>query len=121
MRAALLLTLMSALTAPLLAQAPQSPDATPPGSVENGKKLFVDRACYMCHGLVAHSGGEQGPRIAGRVPAWPVFAKYIRQPTNQMIPYTDKVLSNQELADIYAWLKALPPPPPVNSIPQLRR
>jgi mono/diheme cytochrome c family protein len=121
MRAALLLTLMSALTAPLLAQAPQASDAAPPGSVENGKKLFVDRACYMCHGLVAHSGGEQGPRIAGRVPPWPAFAKYVRAPTNQMIPYTEKVLANQELADIYAWLKALPPPPPVSSIPQLRR
>jgi cytochrome c553 len=118
MRAGILLTIFSVLSAPLLAQ---SPDTAPAGNADNGKKLFVDRACYMCHGLEAHSGGDQGPRIAGRVPAWPAFAKYVRQPTNQMIPYTDKVLSNQELADIYAWLKALPPPPPVSSISQLRR
>ena len=36
-----------------------------------------------------------------------------------MPPYTDKVLSNQELADIYAFLQARPRPPAVDTIPQL--
>ena len=117
MRVAILLLVASLLSTPLLAQAP---DTAPPGNAESGKKLFVDRACWQCHGLVGHSGGEQGPRIAGRVPVWAVFSKYVRRPTNQMIPYTEKVLSNQELADIFAWLKSLPPPPAVSSIPQLR-
>jgi hypothetical protein len=36
-----------------------------------------------------------------------------------MIPYTAKVLSDAELADIFEWLRTLPPPPPVASIPLL--
>jgi hypothetical protein len=34
--------------------------------------------------------------------------------------YTTKVLSDTELANIYAFLQALPAPPPVQSIPLLR-
>jgi hypothetical protein len=36
-----------------------------------------------------------------------------------MPPYTEKVLSNPELADIYAFVQSRPRPPAVNSIPQL--
>jgi hypothetical protein len=38
-----------------------------------------------------------------------------------MIPYTPKALPDTELADIYAWLRAIPPPPAVSSIPSLNR
>jgi hypothetical protein len=38
-----------------------------------------------------------------------------------MIPYTAKSLPDNELADIYAWLRSIPPPPAVSSIPQLNR
>src|SRR5262245_24767703 len=99
------------------AQAPEAPQGNP----EKGKKLFVERACWQCHGLAAQGGGIAGPRLAGRVPPWPAFARYVRQPTEEMVPYTEKVLPDTELTDIYAWLKAIPPPPPVSSIPQLNR
>ena len=36
-----------------------------------------------------------------------------------MPPYTAVVLSDQDLADIYAFLEARPKPPAVNSIPLL--
>jgi hypothetical protein len=36
-----------------------------------------------------------------------------------MPPYSTKVLTEQELADIYAWVNARPRPPAVNSLPQL--
>ena len=45
------------------------------------------------------------------------ISAYVRRPTGEMIPYTEKVISDTELADIFAWLRAIPPPPPVNSIP----
>jgi ubiquinol-cytochrome c reductase cytochrome c subunit len=98
----------------------QAPGA-PPGSAENGKKLFVERACWQCHGLAAQGGGIAGPRLAGRVPPWPAFSRYVRRPTEEMIPYTEKMLSDTELADIYAWLRAIPAPPAASSIPQLNR
>ena len=104
--------------------APQgsAPQGTvPQGKAENGKKLFVDRACWQCHGTAAQGGGIAGPRLAGRVAAWPAFTRSVRRPAEEMVPYTEKMLPEPELADIYAWLKAMPPPPPVSSLAPLNR
>ena len=99
------------------AQAP----ADPPGDPASGAKLFVDRACWQCHGLAAQGGGIAGPRLAGRVQVWAAFAAYVRRPTEEMIPYTAKVLPDAELADLFTWLRSLPPPPAVESLPVLSR
>ena len=37
-----------------------------------------------------------------------------------MPPYTTKMVTDQELADIYAFLLTIPAPPAVDSIPALR-
>ena len=120
MMARLLLMIVAALFVTELPARAQAASA-PPGNAEKGKKLFVERACWQCHGLAAHGGGIAGPRLAGRVPAWPAFSRYVRRPTEEMIPYTEKALPDGELADIYAWLRAIPPPPAISSIPQLNR
>ena len=118
MRRAILLSLAASLTMPaLLAQTP----APPQGNAEKGKQLFVDRGCWQCHGLAAQGGGIAGPRLAGRVPTWPAFSRSVRRPAEEMVPYTEKVLPEAELADIYAWLKSIPEPPAVSSLPQLNR
>ena len=100
------------------AYAQQASDA-PQGNAAKGRTLFVERACWQCHGREAQGGGAAGPRLAGRVSPWPAFSRYVRRPTEEMIPFTVKVLPDQELADIYAWLRSIPAPPPVASIPQL--
>jgi ubiquinol-cytochrome c reductase cytochrome c subunit len=97
----------------------QTPGGAPVGNAERGRTLYVDRACWQCHGLAAQGGGIAGPRLAGRVQAWAAFAPYVRRPTEEMIPYTAAVLPDNELADIFEWLRALPPPPPVDSLPLL--
>ena len=51
-----------------------------------------------------------GARLAPRPIAFTAFVNYVRHPTNQMPPYTAKVVSDQELADIYAFLLSIPPP-----------
>ena len=114
------LLVIAALVVSELAVRGQAP-AAPPGDTERGKTLFVERACWQCHGLAAQGGGIAGPRLAGRLPAWPAFSRYVRRPTEEMVPYTQKSLSDDELADIYAWLRAIPAPPAVSSIPQLNR
>jgi mono/diheme cytochrome c family protein len=123
LRSAILLVVVASVSvslAPVRAQAPTTPaENAPQGDAEKGKKLFVDRGCWQCHGTAAQGGGIAGPRLAGRVPAWPAYSRYIRRPTEEMVPYTEKMLPAQELADIYAWLKAIPPPPAVSSLPQL--
>jgi len=47
--------------------------------------------------------------------------KELRQPRDQMPPYTAKVMPDKEIADIYTYLAAIPAPPDVNSIPLLKR
>jgi len=91
------------------------------GDAARGANLYVDRACWQCHGLAAQGGGIAGPRLAGRVQAWAAFAAYVRRPTEEMIPYTATVLPDDELADIFAWLRGLPSPPDVESLPVLSR
>jgi ubiquinol-cytochrome c reductase cytochrome c subunit len=124
LRSAVIVTLVGAgvLWAPSFpahAQAPAaaSSQAGPAGNAESGKKFYFERGCWQCHGLAAQGGGIAGPRLAGRTPAWMAFSRYVRRPTGEMIPYTEKVISDTELADIFAWLRAIPPPPPVSSIP----
>ena len=103
-------------TASAQAQAP-----APQGNAASGAKLYVDRACWQCHGLAAQGGGIAGPRLAGRVQVWAAFSAYVRRPAEEMIPYTAKVLPDRELADIFAWLRSLPQPPAVDSLPVLSR
>ena len=92
--------------------------AAPPGRVEAGAKLYGTVGCYQCHSNEGQ-GGVQGPRIGPNPVPFARFSSYIRNPTGDMPPYTSAVLSNQDLADIYAFLAARPQPPALNSIPLL--
>jgi mono/diheme cytochrome c family protein len=101
--------------------APAAPNAqaAPSGNAESGKKIYSSYGCYECHGYAAQGGA--GARLAPRPIAFATFSRYVRRPTGQMPPYTAKVVSDQELADIYAFLVTIPPPPAANTIPILAR
>src|SRR5262245_25621814 len=75
-------------------------NAAPPGSAEEGKKLFVADGCYQCHGYEAQGSSATGPRLGPRPIAFAAFSRYVRQPTGQMPPYTAKVLPDTDLANI---------------------
>ena len=47
--------------------------------------------------------------------------RYVRRPFGGMPAFTAKVLSDQELTDIYAYLKSFPPAKPAKDIPLLRQ
>jgi mono/diheme cytochrome c family protein len=103
-------------------QFPADPSKRPEeasGSVENGRRLYARYGCYECHGLEAQGGGSAGPRIGPDPVPLSALLAYVREPAREMPPYTDKVVSDKELADIYAFLKSLPHPPPANSNPLL--
>ena len=91
----------------------------PPGNAANGRKLFVSFGCYQCHGYEAQ-GGAAGPRLAPRPIAYAQFMKYVRHPTNEMPPFTEKIVKDAELTDIHAFLRAQPAPPDVDKIPLLK-
>jgi mono/diheme cytochrome c family protein len=99
------------------APAPRQDAAAPAGNGANGKKIWTAYGCYQCHGYGGQGGA--GARLAPRPMAFPAFVRYVRRPAQQMPPYTAKVVTDQELADIYAFLLTIPAPPPASSIPQL--
>ena len=93
--------------------------SAPAGNAQTGRKLFTSDGCFQCHGLEAQGGLGAGPRLGPRPIAFAAFEKYIRQPTGQMPPYTAKVVSEKDLADIYAFLQSVKQPPAVKDIPLL--
>ena len=100
--------------------AAQAAAAAPAGKVENGGVLYKKIGCYQCHANEAQ-GGLSGPRIGPGLVPFARFSQYLRKPTGEMPPYSTKVLSDQEIADIYAWVTARPRPPAVDTLPQLAR
>ena len=104
-------------------RAQQSPTATPPaGNVQNGKKNFTADGCYECHGLQGQGATQTGgARIGPPILSLESFMSYVRHPANQMPPYTSKAISDQDLTDIYAYLKSIPLPPKGKDIPLLNK
>src|ERR1700730_671883 len=92
----------------------------PAGNAENGKKLFLSVGCYECHNREGQGGAGTGPRLAPNLLPFSAFIHQLRQPASQMPPYTEKVLSEAQVADIYAFLQSIPNPPAVSSIPLLQ-
>ncbi|HEY2844584.1 MAG TPA: cytochrome c [Bryobacteraceae bacterium] len=108
-RLSLVLVLAAAAAFPLMlsAQGSAQGSAQAAGNAENGKRLFLRDGCFECHGY-AGQGGAAGARIASTVLNVQGVIRYVRRPSGAMPAYTDKVLSDQELTDIYAYLKTMP-------------
>jgi mono/diheme cytochrome c family protein len=126
-------TILPAIGATLLLAAPapraqnatpqgEKNETTPAGNVETGKKIFMKDGCYECHGREGQGAAEaSGPRIGPPQRFIRPFIKYVRQPTGQMPPFTAEVISDQELADIYAYLQSRPRPASSKDIPLLNQ
>ena len=111
----------NAAFAPQGQAAPASRSAEDPaGNPDTGRKLFVSDGCYQCHGYEAQGSTATGPRLGPRPISYAAFSRYVRQPVGQMPPYTIKIVPDTDLAHIYAFLRALPEPPAVQSIPLLK-
>jgi mono/diheme cytochrome c family protein len=105
----ILAALLAALPGAALAQ-----DDNPAGNVANGKKLFETDGCFQCHGWAAQGGGA-GPKL-NPPPAFPAFLLQLRTPRQLMPPYAASVLSDQQAADIHAYLMTFPKPPDPKTI-----
>ena len=102
------------------ASAPPKADNAPTGNAKNGKAIYTTAGCYECHGREAQGGAGTGPKLGPAPIPYAAFVFQVRTPRDQMPPYTSKVLSDAELADIYAFVQAAPQPPKVDSIPLLK-
>ena len=111
-------TLMCFVAATLLAGVALAQQSTTTGNADNGKRLFLRDGCWACHGY-AGQGGRDGARLADTALTTAQLTRYVRRPSGAMPAYIDKVITDQELADIYAYVKSLPGPKPVKDIPLL--
>ena len=80
------------------------------GDAQRGKDVFVKTGCYQCHGYEAQ-GASTGPKLGPDPIAFARFVAYVRKPAADMPPYTTKVLSEAQLADIYAFVSTRQKPP----------
>jgi mono/diheme cytochrome c family protein len=91
-------------------------NASPAGDATSGKRIYSSHGCYECHGREGQGSTLSGPRVGPDPIPFPAFVQYLRQPAGQMPPYTTKVISDPELANVYAFLKSLPKPASAQTI-----
>jgi len=110
----------SAPQQPAPERAPQgpAPQVSTDPNVNAGAALYKKNGCYECHVNDAQ-GGPQGPRLGPNPIPLPRFVAYVRNPGGDMPPFTAKVISDDDLSKIYAFLQSRPTPPPVKDIPLL--
>jgi mono/diheme cytochrome c family protein len=100
-------------------ETPSSPTAAPEGDSDRGGELYNSIGCWQCHGYSGQGG--VGSRVAPDPLPFSVFSQYIRTPRRQMPPYSSKVVSDTQLADIYAFLKTIPQSRDPKDIPLLNQ
>ncbi len=89
-------------------------------SVEHGKTVFMQKGCWECHGTQGQ-GMVTGPRLAPNPMPFETFSSFVRTTNRAMPPYRTAVLSDADLADIYAYLQSIPKPVDVKSTPLLQQ
>ena len=90
----------------------------PKGDVVHGKKIFVTYGCWQCHGYQGQ-GSNAGPKLAPQPLPFDAVDRQLRKPRYRMPVYTHKTTSDQDVADIYAYLMTIPKAKTVAEIPLL--
>jgi cytochrome c553 len=109
-----------ALAALHLAAAAAFAQEPPKGSAVHGHELFTQLGCYFCHGTVGE-GGERGagPKLTPNPFPFEAFRMQLRKPRRDMPQYVEKWVSDQDVADLYAYLISLKPAPAAKDIQKL--
>ncbi len=89
---------------------PAGAQEAPAGNADNGKRIYLADGCFMCHGRSGQGGGYNTPvpSLAKTELPFEPFKLQLRQPADDMPPYSEKVLTDQQVADIYAFVRSLP-------------
>jgi len=93
------------------AVAVQAQDA-PRGDAANGKRVYLADGCFTCHGRSGQGGAYNSPApiLAHTALPFDGFKGQIRNPVNDMPAYPAAILSDKDIADIYAFVETLPGP-----------
>jgi mono/diheme cytochrome c family protein len=84
----------------------------PAGDAANGKRIYLADGCFTCHGRSGQGGAYNGPApiLAHTALPFDGFAGQVRNPVNDMPAFSNAVLSDKDMADIYAFVESLPGP-----------
>jgi mono/diheme cytochrome c family protein len=95
---------------------------TPPGDAAAGKRIYLSTGCFYCHGSSGQGGAYNGtaPVLAKTAMPFMGFMFQLRTPSSEMPAYVESVMPDQQVADIYAFLQALPGRREVKDIPILK-
>jgi mono/diheme cytochrome c family protein len=88
-------------------------------SAKRGRALYMTTGCVHCHGGVGQ-GSSAGLKLAPDPLPAEAIAQFIRATNTQMPAYSDKVLSDADVADIAAFLATIPPGKSPDDIPALK-
>ena len=93
----------------------------PQGDAANGKRIYLADGCFTCHGRSGQGGAYTGPApiLAHTALPFDGFRGELRNPANDMPAYSEAVLSDKDIADIYAFVESLPGPRSPKDIPIL--
>ena len=72
------------------AQTGQAAAAAPAGRVDVGATIYRKVGCFQCHVNEAQ-GGANGPKLGPDPIPFARFTQYVRRPTGDMPPYSEKV------------------------------
>ncbi len=116
-----LLTAVGAMFVVLVAQS-QTDLGALEGDADAGAEHFLSFGCYACHGFTGETGSTGVQLNPSRFPQV-AFIAYVRNPPPisggpfAMPAYAGSSVTDQVLADIYAYLESLPSgTPPLESI-----
>src|SRR5512138_1706399 len=102
-------------TLPVLAQ-----QAAHKPSAAHGREVFLKLGCYTCHGTVGQGGA--GAILAPNTIPLAAFQTWVRNGTpgwsvtSGMPGWSQRYLSDDEVADVHEYLATLAPPKPAKDI-----
>ena len=83
---------------------------------EQGRDLYMANQCWQCHGTEGQGGAAV--RIAPTLYPFEAFAQFVRH-SNLMPAYSPNVLSDDQLRQIFEYVRTMPEPPDLDDIPEL--
>jgi len=97
----------------------------PAGDPKVGRALFMRVGCYECHGTVAQGSGRRGsggwgPMLAPKPLPFNTVLAQLRTPSDEMPAYSSLIVSDRDVANIYAYLVSIPAGKSASDIQMLR-
>jgi mono/diheme cytochrome c family protein len=89
---------------------PASSQEAPAGDAAKGQRTYMADGCFLCHGRSGQGGAYNTPTpvLAKTQMPFDGFKGQLRAPSDDMPAYSGAVMSDQDIADVYAFVQSLP-------------